>query len=653
MLTFDELWELLTTQDESIQIEAKKASDIGKSIWETISAFSNETGLGGGYLLLGIKSGEDSDTSNYEIEGLANPDQIQRDLATQCRESFNITIRPQIETITQEGKTLIVAFIPEAQPSEKPVYITSKGVNKGAFRRIGSTDQRCTDKDIELYYQERSYQTFDQTPIKEASLDDFEPQAINAYRRLRKEVNPNASELNYNDQELLDSLYAITKNPEQKDQYCPTLAGIILFGKETALRRYFPMHRIDYIVIEGKEWITDPALRYQSVIEIREALLLAIPRLTNLVLNDLPKAFNLPEDQINRQDIPLIPSRVIREAIVNAVMHRNYREKQPILIIRYSDRLEIRNAGYSLKSIEELDQPTSKLRNEKIAGVLHDLNIAETKGSGIRTMLKTMRDANLTIPQFDSNREKDYFCLTLFTHHFLDQEDIEWLSQFKNCNLTKDEANALVIIKKTGTINNLMYRLTNNVDTLIASQHLRRLRDLGLIAQNGKSTATYYTLKSEFLSGQSPFNSPNLGVRGHSTVNDDSLSRQSSSKDHDSSTNNDDSLSRQSFSKDHDSSTKIQQQLTLELFPPAFSKLLQDRIDKNQQEENPEETKNLILELCKIKAYTSGQLADTLGREKKHLLKNYLKPLIKGKLLEYIYPEKPNHPDQAYRTISK
>ncbi|MGD1922353.1 MAG: hypothetical protein ACFCAD_27755 [Pleurocapsa sp.] len=67
---------------------------------------------------------------------------------------------------------------------------------------------------------------------------------------------------------------------------------------------------------------------------------MAIPRLVINVLNDLPNRFGLAEDSIQRQDIPLIPRQVIREAIVNAVMHRDYRTRSPIQIIKYSDRLE-------------------------------------------------------------------------------------------------------------------------------------------------------------------------------------------------------------------------------------------------------------------------------------------------------------------------
>lgn len=192
----------------------------------------------------------------------------------------------------------------------------------------------------------------------------------------------------------------------------------------------------------------------------------------------------------------MIPRDVIREVIVNALMHRNYRERSPVQIIRFSNRLEIRNPGYSLKPTDELDQPGSKIRNEQIATVLHETGIADTKGTGVKVMLEEMLEANLTLPLFQSNRDRDYFRVTLFTHHLLGQEDIEWLKQFKDYRLSDEQAKALVVLRKVGTINNWMYRVTNNVDTLTASQHLRRLRDVGLLEQQGKGSATCYTLVS-------------------------------------------------------------------------------------------------------------------------------------------------------------
>ncbi|MGF1602283.1 MAG: ATP-binding protein [Thermosynechococcaceae cyanobacterium] len=313
----------------------------------------------------------------------------------------------------------------------------------------------------------------------------------------------NAAELALDDQDLLYALNAITRHPQNSQTYCPTVGGLILFGKAVALQRYFPMHRIDYLLISGTEWVADPNERYKGVTEIREPLLLAIPRLTTLVINDLPKSFHLDENGLQRQETPLIPRNVIREAIVNAVMHRNYRAASPVQIIRYADRLEIHNPGYSLKPIDEIDQPGSLSRNEKIAAVLHETGFAETKGTGGKVMLETMREANLTIPKFNSQREKDCFCLTLWHHNLLSEEDTVWLKQFRDHGcLSNEDARALVIVRQEGRIDNWMYRVANGVDTLDASRKLTRLRDIGLLESNGRGRATYYTLAPKFLSGE-------------------------------------------------------------------------------------------------------------------------------------------------------
>lgn len=94
MLEFEELWERLISVDETDTIEAKRASDIGDSVLETISAFSNEPELGGGYLLLGVAKKENALFPDYEIVGVENPDNLQSNLAGRCRTDFNITIHP-------------------------------------------------------------------------------------------------------------------------------------------------------------------------------------------------------------------------------------------------------------------------------------------------------------------------------------------------------------------------------------------------------------------------------------------------------------------------------------------------------------------------------------------------------------------------------
>lgn len=123
MKTAQELFDQLNSIDENVRIDAKKASEIDKSIMETVCAFANEPGLGGGYLLLGaIRTGFKDGLPVYVPENIENPDKIQNDFTTQCSSMFNVRIRPQIETEVVEGKTVLVVKIDEA-PEAQNLYI--------------------------------------------------------------------------------------------------------------------------------------------------------------------------------------------------------------------------------------------------------------------------------------------------------------------------------------------------------------------------------------------------------------------------------------------------------------------------------------------------------------------------------------------------
>lgn len=95
---------------------------------------------------------------------------------------------------------------------------------------------------------------------------------------------------------------------------------------------------------------------------------------------------------------------MIREALANATMHRSYQINSPVQIIRYSNRIEVLNPGYSLKPVADLGTPGSRLRNPAIAAVLHDLHWAETKGSGIRTPSKHVCRSNCATRRVPSTR---------------------------------------------------------------------------------------------------------------------------------------------------------------------------------------------------------------------------------------------------------
>ena len=612
MLDFEQLWEKLITGDESTEIEAKRGEDVGKSILETISAFANEPDNGGGYFLLGVVKKEDALFPDYQIVGVSDLDKVNTTLATVCRDSIQPPLRPTIWTETRDGKTVVIAYIAEAQPHEKPVFIKSRGIMHGAYRRIGSTDQRCTDEDIAFLVQNRGHQSFDKTILPNTTLDDFEPRAIQEYRNIRAKVNPNASELSLSDVELLD---AVGATEMQNGERRATVAGILLFGKQTALRKHFPMTRVDYIRVPGREWLTDADQRLD--LEMRESLLLMIPRLISQILDDIPKGVFFHENSPIREDVPLVPLRAIREAVVNALMHRNYRTEKQVTVIRYSNRLEIHNPGYSLIAEDKLGEPhATQARNTRIANILHDLNLAETKGTGIRKIREEMEKANLTLPLFASDRAHDSFTASLFTVHFFEQSDIDWLTNFKDCGLSNEEARALVFVNKTGIINNSLYReLNRGIDTLEASRALQRLRDLKLIETRSKGAGTFY------VTGKRMWEAEGVAYQIRTANSTD-----------------------KPLSVEFDSTDKPKIPLPVHIA---------EIVENLGQRASFDEISYIIRKLCAWRTLQVTDIADILKRNPQYIQEKYLRPMLRKGELRYAYPNNPAHPHQAYKAVAK
>ncbi|WP_198119054.1 ATP-binding protein [Massilia rhizosphaerae] len=602
----EDLLQELQSIDESHRIEAKRCTRIDRSVMETVCAFANEPGLGGGHLLLGVvRDPHDLFGTAYEVVGVSNPDKLQSDLASQCASVFNRPLRPRIAVETIQDKTVIAVYVPEAAPTDKPIYFSNLGLPRGAFRRVGPTDQEGSEDDLITLYAGHQTDTFDGAVLADTDLSDIDAGAVDDYRRQRSKINPNAEELAWNDQDLLRSLGALMR---QGDQLKPTVAGLLLFGSPQALRRCFPMMRIDYIRVPGRQWVEDPSHRFDTM-EIRAPLLTAIRRATNAVRDELFQSFSLPEGAIEREDEPTLPLRVIREAIVNAVMHRSYRIHGAIQVIRYANRLEVRNPGHSIKAEEQLGEPGSETRNPRIAAVLHEVNVAETKGSGIRAMRELMVQHDLLPPTFESTRRPDQFVATFLFHHFLGKDDLIWLRRLTTEALSDEEARALVFAREVGAIDNAAYRMINRTDTLNASTHLRRLRDLALLTMKGSGSRTYYLPGPVF---------ETMAVQ---------------------------------------STPRLVPSTDLGTTPPDFGhqslvpipEAIRDQIVAAGTKPRQKEVRRLLLALCQWRPLSSRELAAALGRQDvKKLVRNHLSPMVAEGLLAYTIPEMENHPDQRY-----
>ena len=677
MRTAKELFTELNSFDENRRIEAKSASAVGKSMMETVCAFANEPGLCGGYLLLGAKRTGIAEDGRpiYEPENIENTDKIQSDFVAMCNSMFNVRIRPNINVEEYLGKTVIVVKIEELPESQKPAYFAKRGLPDGAFRRIGPSDEKCSEEDMYLFYQ--SADTYDSCIVDDADLDDIDENALNFYRKLRKEVNPDAEELTLNDVDLLRALGAIKKN--KQGGYDLTYTGLLVFGKQMSLRRLVPSFRVDYIRISGNQWLADGDNRFEQTIDMRGPLILMVNKACSAVMDDLPKGFELKKDSMQASTPAILPNKVLREAIVNSYIHRSNRVNQPIQIIRYSNRIEIYNPGYSLKPQDDWGEPGSMLRNPRISEIFHDTNLAETKGTGIGAMRRLMKEAGLMPPTFESNHEANKFTARLLLHHFLSKENMEWLAQYAEFGLVNEQKLALVFVREVGAIDNATYRqLDSSITHARARLEIHKLCDLGFLEKKGQGRNTYYIRTSKVVSlgerllpdGERLL--PQHGTLGerlppqderllpqHGTLGerlppqDERLLPQHGTLGErlplqhgtlgERYQGEDERCQAYLGTFEEECMLKPRAELVREL-----PNELQERVNNIGNRASRETVCQLLIDLCAFKPYSYEELASILQRSPKALKDKYLKPLRLANKLFYWIPEMINHPLQKY-----
>ena len=652
MRTAKELFAELNSFDENRRIEAKSASAVGKSMMETVCAFANEPGLCGGYLLLGAKRTGIAEDGRpiYEPENIENTDKIQSDFVAMCNSMFNVRIRPIINVEEYLGKTVIVVKIEELPESQKPAYFAKRGLPEGAFRRIGPSDEKCSEEDMYLFYQ--SADTYDSCIVDDADLDDIDENALNFYRKLRKEVNPDAEELTLNDVDLLRALGAIKKN--KQGGYDLTYTGLLVFGKQMSLRRLVPSFRVDYIRISGNQWLADGDNRFEQTIDMRGPLILMVNKACSAVMDDLPKGFELKKDSMQASTPAILPNKVLREAIVNSYIHRSNRVNQPIQIIRYSNRIEIHNPGYSLKPQDDWGEPGSMLRNPRISEIFHDTNLAETKGTGIGAMRRLMKEAGLMPPTFESNHEANKFTARLLLHHFLSKENMEWLAQYAEFGLVNEQKLALVFVREVGAIDNATYRqLDSSITHARVRLEIHKLCDLGFLEKKGQGRNTYYIRTSKVVSLGERLRPQNERLRPqHGTLGEKILPQHGTLGEKIPPQHGTlgkkippqgEKIPPQHGTFEIESQTKSRNELLREL-----PKGLQERVAKLGKWASREKVSQLLVDLCAFKPYSYEELALIIQRAAKPMKDKYIKPLRLANKLFYWIPEMINHPLQKY-----
>ena len=239
----EELIQKLTNLEwEDFEVKAAQ-SELPKSVWETVSAFSNTSG---GWLVLGVTQ----KGANYEITGVGNAEKQEQDFLNALRSTkFNVFIETKQELLTFEDKTVLAFYIPVH--TNKPVYYNSQS---NTFIRRGSTDQRATAEEIDSMLRDRAFGTKTTKAAPDTCRNSLNDTSLSRYRNYMARFNPNASYNRYAEVEFLQKMRIM-------DGTNCTFAGLLMLGKRDAVEKHFPDFRIDLLEIPGTSF-SDSKQRY-------------------------------------------------------------------------------------------------------------------------------------------------------------------------------------------------------------------------------------------------------------------------------------------------------------------------------------------------------------------------------------------------------
>ncbi len=364
----------LLSKRESKTLEFKREFNNSnkEKILQTIIAFANGSG---GNLIFGIDD-------DRKIIGVANPFELEEKLSNITFDSIKPTIRIDPVFTTEQDKTLVIIKVPLG--IETPYYQKNKGLEKGTYIRVGSTT-RLAGKEIIKSLQLRGENiSYDSQVDYRFSKDDVDFPRIKKVFKEKKDI-----------QIKEEHLFMFNLLAKRDEKIYPTVAGMLLFPKKEYIEYDFAQIKCAHFKGNTKEIFIDKAEFRGSIIDQIESALKFLK--SNIKLSAVI-------GDVYREEKYEYPIPALREAIVNAVTHRNYLLKgQDIKVAVFDNRIEISSpgdlpAGYSVDDIGKMD--FSKLRNITIGRIFSELKIIEQWGRGFSNIIKLCKQYENIVPEF-------------------------------------------------------------------------------------------------------------------------------------------------------------------------------------------------------------------------------------------------------------
>lgn len=356
---------------ESERVEFKQSLGERKQILEAITAFSN---IKGGTVFIGIEP-------SGKVIGVSIGANTLENLANEIKQNTDPKVYPSIETVVLRGKNIISIQVQE-HPS-KPVWTSDK-----VFIRVGRTNQRASAEKIRQMIAESQPYRWDQHTPRGSKIPDIDPKHVRSFYRTVEDERNTRIDGSKSVESILTKLHLL-KNRK------PTAASILLFG--TNPQSHFLQAQVRCAHFKGKETneFLDIKVFNGTIIEQVPEVLNFIRRHVNVSAKVTGKA--------ERDEEWEYPKEAIREAVINAICHRDYEDTGNVQIRIFDDRLEIWNPG-TLPSGLTLDdlkgEHRSQPRNNLIADCFYHIKYIEQWGTGTNRMIRLCKRAGVPEPSF-------------------------------------------------------------------------------------------------------------------------------------------------------------------------------------------------------------------------------------------------------------
>jgi ATP-dependent DNA helicase RecG len=341
---------------------------------------------GGGVILIGV-----SDDST--IVGLKDtPRQLEERVMGLCRTNISPSFTPDVETVSLPQGAVLVLRVPEGK--QKPY--TANGI---CYVRAGSTTRRARPEELRSLSFEAEYTRFERTLVSGFTFEDLNLARLQDYVEKRAPGSIHVNGLRLSDVAVSWGL-ALRKG----EAVLPTVAGVMLFGLQP--QRLSPQWGVGAVRLDGTE-LSDPILDRADLEGAADQL---VDAALAFVRRNMRVAALFPADEARRQDLPEYPLAAAREALTNAVVHRDYSRGGRIMLRMFEDRLEVQNPGglpEGLTLQEAAEQGGfSYPRNPTLARVMRDWGRMEEVGRGLLRIRRELEALGSGPPVFQSDQRE-------------------------------------------------------------------------------------------------------------------------------------------------------------------------------------------------------------------------------------------------------